>query len=737
MMPQSWIGKTIGGRYQIEALIGQGGMSAVYRATDPNLRRLVAIKLIHTHLSADPNFVGRFKEEATAVARLRHPNIVQVHDFNVDGETYYMVMEYLVGETLQARLKRLNTAGRQMPLDEALRLCIQLCEAAGYAHDHELVHRDIKPANVMLNIQGQAILMDFGIVKIIGGDYHTATGATVGTAMYMSPEQIRTERVDERADIYSLGVTLYEMLSGRPPYVADSALTLMMMVLNDPLPDLREFRTDIPNSLLEVVNKALAKETTARFQKMADMASALRQVQAELTATTLSSASAKVGEGETELATSTVPSPTAEHLPEAEPAEVLQAGQSGETPSSDYRQPPVPEAPPIPTLQDGTPETVPARSERGASRTRSISRLATRRVLLITAGLLLLAILVAAGLLYLNTTKPPGVQLAPINHPTDPINAGSAHLVANLGSWDLGTSVGKLAFSPDGALLGTANNRDWVRYSRYRFFSGLWQVQAGRLQRYLLGHTRWVYDVAFSPDGRLFGSVSDDGSVMLWQVADGKLVRKIEGSQGTLASLAFSPNNLLLATASLDGYVGLWEVSNGNLLRTLRANEYSLEDVSFSPDGALLAAASDDNSIYLWQVGDGNLVRTFQGHSGPVKEVVFSPDGSQLASASEDRTVRIWQFRDGSLLRNLSGLSEAVYTVAFSPDGTLLVSGSGDGTLCLWQVSDGALLSTLVGHSYGIHSLAFSPDGHLLASGDDKGVVKFWGISEAIKIINK
>src|SRR4030043_546270 len=123
MPPQSWVGKTIGGRYQIEALLGQGGMSAVYRPIDPNLRRTVAIKLIHPHLSTDPNFIGRFKEEAAAVARLRHPNIVQVHDFDMDGETYYMVMEYLIGETLQSRLKRLNSTGRRFSFSAALRTC--------------------------------------------------------------------------------------------------------------------------------------------------------------------------------------------------------------------------------------------------------------------------------------------------------------------------------------------------------------------------------------------------------------------------------------------------------------------------------------------------------------------------------------------------------------------------------------------------------------------------------------
>jgi serine/threonine protein kinase/ABC-type branched-subunit amino acid transport system substrate-binding protein len=284
MMSQSWVGKSIGGRYRIEALLGQGGMSAVYRALDPNLQRNVAIKLIHPHLSSDPNFVSRFKTEAAAAARLRHPNIVQVHDFNQDDGIYYLVMDYLVGETLQARLKRLNLSGRNMPFSEAIDVCAQICQAVGYAHEHELIHRDIKPANIILDVHGQAILMDFGIVKIIGGEHHTGTGATLGTALYMSPEQIRSQRVDERTDIYSLGVTLYEMLSGRPPYQADSALTLMMMVLNDPLPDLRTLRPQVPEALAAVVYKALAKDRKDRFSSMLEMGEALRKVQAGLVA---------------------------------------------------------------------------------------------------------------------------------------------------------------------------------------------------------------------------------------------------------------------------------------------------------------------------------------------------------------------------------------------------------------------------------------------------------------------
>jgi serine/threonine protein kinase len=277
MNQPTWIGRTLSGRYKIEALLGQGGMSAVYKAMDPNLKRVVAIKLIHPHLSSDPSFVSRFESEASAVASLRHQNIVQVYDFNNDEGVYYMVLEFIPGETLQDRMGRLSGAGRQLSIQDALKFTINICDAMGYAHQRGMVHRDIKPANIMLDVQGQAILMDFGIVKILGGDSHTSTGAVVGTARYMSPEIIRGEVADYRSDIYSLGVTLYEMLSGRPPFVADSAMTLMMMHLNDPVPDVRDFRTDVRPELVEILEKCLAKDRSDRYPSAAEMAAELRR----------------------------------------------------------------------------------------------------------------------------------------------------------------------------------------------------------------------------------------------------------------------------------------------------------------------------------------------------------------------------------------------------------------------------------------------------------------------------
>ncbi len=278
MSEPTWIGKTIGGRYQIEALLGQGGMSAVYKATDPNLRRVVAVKIIHSHLSGDQEFVRRFEEEAAAVAQLRHPNIIQVHDFSHDGPTYFIVFEFVPGESLQEWLKRLNESGRQMDYKEAANIAADVADALHYAHDQGLVHRDVKPANVIINVRSQPILMDFGIAKIVGGTQHTATGAVLGTARYMSPEQIKGEGVDARSDIYSLGVMLFEMVSGRPPFEAESAMTLMMMHMQDPVPNVGELRPEVPTALANVITKALSKDPTNRFRTAAEFASALRRL---------------------------------------------------------------------------------------------------------------------------------------------------------------------------------------------------------------------------------------------------------------------------------------------------------------------------------------------------------------------------------------------------------------------------------------------------------------------------
>lgn len=277
-----WTGRKLGGRYEIEEILGRGGMSSVFRAVDPNLKRNVAVKIIHPHLTDNAEFIQRFELEAAAVAQLRHNNIVQVHDFNNDDGVYYMVMEYIAGETLAQKLKSIKSANLQLPVKDTISILAKVCDAVNYAHERRMIHRDLKPANVMINLLGEPILMDFGIAKIIGGQSHTATGAAMGTASYMSPEQVRGDKIDHRTDIYSLGIMLYEMLSGETPYHGDSTFQIMLKHVNEPIPDIRQFDINTPVTLIAILERALAKEVENRYQSAKEMGIALSTVGVQL-----------------------------------------------------------------------------------------------------------------------------------------------------------------------------------------------------------------------------------------------------------------------------------------------------------------------------------------------------------------------------------------------------------------------------------------------------------------------
>jgi serine/threonine protein kinase len=260
------------GPYQIMGQIGEGGMATVYKAYQPSMDRNVAIKVLPRQLAESEEFRKRFQQEARIIANLEHPHILPVFDYGESDGVTYLVMRYLDAGTLKERM----TNHRPLPLDEVDRIFTQLANALGYAHGFGIIHRDLKPSNALVDSQGNLFLTDFGIAKLLenASPALTRTDAIMGTPAYMSPEQAQANKVDQRSDIYSLGIILYEMVTGRVPFVAETPLAVILKHVSDPLPPPSTIKADIPEAVEQVILKALAKDPEERFATIPDFLSA-------------------------------------------------------------------------------------------------------------------------------------------------------------------------------------------------------------------------------------------------------------------------------------------------------------------------------------------------------------------------------------------------------------------------------------------------------------------------------
>ncbi|MGH2593998.1 MAG: protein kinase domain-containing protein [Anaerolineae bacterium] len=273
-MGRDLIGVTLG-KYHCVEFIGHGGMAEVYRAVDIELDRVVALKVLHPFLGSEEGFMERFRREARTLASLQHPNIVQIYDSGLQDFNSFVVMEYVPGPTLKDRLRELNARGEQMPIPEVRRIFDALFAALRYAHRAGIVHRDLKPNNVILANDGRVVLTDFGLAKIIGSAIHTASMAMIGTPAYMAPEQAQAGAVDLRSDLYSLGVILFELLTGRLPFEAETPFAMITKHTQESLPRVSKLRRDLPRSLDRVLLTATAKDPAERFQIVDRFAEAL------------------------------------------------------------------------------------------------------------------------------------------------------------------------------------------------------------------------------------------------------------------------------------------------------------------------------------------------------------------------------------------------------------------------------------------------------------------------------
>jgi serine/threonine-protein kinase len=273
------VGEVLADRYELEELVGTGGMSSVFRAHDRLLDRKVALKILHQQYSGDEEYVERFRREARSVAALSHPNIVTVIDRGDHGDRQFIVFEYVDGENLKRLIERRGPA----PVATALELAIQIARGLSFAHQQGLVHRDVKPQNVLLNGDGQAKVTDFGIARSLDVQHGmTQTGTVLGTSDYIAPEQAQGQRVDEHTDIYSLGVVLYELLTTEVPFPGENFVAVAMRHINEPPPPVRDKRPDVPPRVEAAVQRAMAKDPADRFATMADFCRELEACLADL-----------------------------------------------------------------------------------------------------------------------------------------------------------------------------------------------------------------------------------------------------------------------------------------------------------------------------------------------------------------------------------------------------------------------------------------------------------------------
>ncbi|HRF93684.1 MAG TPA: serine/threonine-protein kinase, partial [Aggregatilineales bacterium] len=260
------IGKTLG-QFEIAEEIGRGGMATVYKARQRSMNRTVAIKVLPRQMLHDPGFYERFEREVDVISHLEHPHILPIYDYGQDEGLPYIAMRYLGGGSLEQRIRR-----TPVKIDDIEKPLRQVAQALDYAHQQGIIHRDLKPGNIMLDENGNAYLTDFGIARVLGSDL---TGSMIiGTPAYMSPEQANGLPVDGRSDIYSLGIVLFEWMTGRGPYQAETPMAVLLKQIQEPMPSIRQIRGDVPQLVEEVINKATAKNPTQRFSSAGELAQA-------------------------------------------------------------------------------------------------------------------------------------------------------------------------------------------------------------------------------------------------------------------------------------------------------------------------------------------------------------------------------------------------------------------------------------------------------------------------------
>ena len=739
--------------YEILGIMGHGGMGVVYRARQLKANRVVALKMIRAVEHSSEYDRLRFQIETEAVARLQHPNIVQLYEVGeVHGQPYFS-LEFCDGGTLDTYLNKSPAAPR-----EAAELIEALARAMHYAHLRGVVHRDLKPANILLAACGLAEgasakpqaavtmpkITDFGLAKRTDAEARdiSRSGTVMGTPSYMAPEQAagKVRDTGPAADVYSLGALLYVCLTGRPPFHGATTLETLYQVLHDEPPPPSRLEPKVPRDLETICLKCLQKEPRKRYGSAAELAEDLgRFLRREPVVArpvgraerlwrwcrrepALAAASGLAAAALIAIAALAVRSAANQ----SRAAAVLRAEQERTIAALGDAQAEqeIAEA----ALQEAEVRRTEAETAlREAQDRRKEADTQRRQALRLSANLALDRGLglceqgdVGLGLLWLARS----LEIAP----REEVDLRFA-IRANLNGWRRELHLLKaplphrdfiyaVAFSPDSKLALTASADGTAQ---------VWETTSGKMTA-RLAHPSYVYAAAFSPDGKTILTGGEDGAARFWDVATGKERGDALQHRYAVRTVAFSRDGKYVLTGtdldrndSRTNTAELWLAATGERVAGFRPHHSSVLCVAFSTDGKCFLTGSADGTAKLWDAADQKPIGAPFRHDAEVLSVAFSPDGKTFLTASEDFTARLWEREGGQPIKPILRHQGPVRSVAFSPDGKTILTGSWDRTARLWDTATLTPVVPVLRHPAPVYAVAISPDGkRFLTAGLDR-----------------